>query len=104
MYLYTNKTEIITLEEKLPSEGYEIVKTFVELNGKNWLLYNTKQAEFYKENPEATPEEVFNMEIVVYDAVANMSRKELLDAIKNYINNFVDQQILSGFIWNGMPV
>lgn len=66
MNLYTNKLEIISLEEKLPSEGYEIVKTFQELNGKNWLLYSAKQAEFYNENPEATPEEVYNMALYVY--------------------------------------
>jgi effector-binding domain-containing protein len=31
-YLYTNKTGIVVLEAKFP-DGYEVVKTFAELNG-----------------------------------------------------------------------
>lgn len=66
MYLYTNKIEIIPLEEKLPTEGYEVVNTYDELNGKNWLLYSKEQAEFYEANLTATPEEVYNRKLNVY--------------------------------------
>lgn len=63
---YTNKEIILPLEEKLPTEGYEVVNTYDELNGKNWLLYNKEQADFYEANPTATPEEVYDRKLNVY--------------------------------------
>lgn len=66
MYIYTNKTEIIPLSEKFPETGYEVVKTFEELNGKNWLLFNEDQAAFYEANPNASPEEVYNLKLNVH--------------------------------------
>lgn len=104
MYIYTNKTEIIPLEKKLPTEGYEVVTTFAELNGKNWLLYNKKQAEFYEANPTATPEEVYKMELAIYDPLAGISRENLIFSLKERINTRVNRNILSGFRWKDYPV
>lgn len=98
MYLYTNKTEIIPLGEKLPKEGYEVVTTFTELNGKNWLLYNKEQSEFYEANPTATPEEVYNMRLTVYIP--------LLDELKVNKIAMIEQadKEASVFYVNGMPM
>lgn len=103
MYLYTNKSEIIQLSEKLPEAGYEVVKTFAELNGKNWLLFNKKQTAFYEANPNASAEEVFNMQLTVIEEYVP-SRSEMIGVLKDRINNKVNDQILRGFVWNEMPV
>ena len=87
MYIYTNKTEIIPLEEKLPEVGYDIVDSFEELTGKNWLLYNEEQSLFYEANPNASPEEVYNMVLNIYtpslDELKSQKISEINEADKN---------------------
>lgn len=83
MNIYTNKTEIISLSDKFPETGYEVVKTFEELNGKNWLQYNEEQSLFYEANPGASPEEVYNMALNIYTPS--------LDELKSQILTEIDQ-------------
>lgn len=102
-YLYTNKTEIVPLDNKLPDAGYDIVDNFSDLNGKNWLLYNSKQAAFYNANPGASPEEVYNMQLTIIEEYVP-TRKEMVKLLQGRINERVNTEILSGFVWQEMEV
>lgn len=54
---------------------------------------------------EGTDEEVMNKYLAsIEDPSILMSREELIEALKTRINDRVNNEILSGFVWNDMPV
>jgi len=78
---YTNKLIIADFEQDLSKvEGFEEVKSFEKLNGRNWLKLSKKQSDFYAENPNATIEEVINC------ALTPAPERTLGDAISDKLN------------------
>lgn len=98
MKLYTNGQIIQPSEvDFLELEGYEVVKSYSKLNGSNWFKYNAKQTAFYEENSNATPLEVYNMRIEVYEPTLEDVKKQKIAEIDAY-----DQSdAVNGFVMNG---
>ena len=93
---YTNRQTIADFEQDLSKEdGFEVVKSFDELNGRNWLKLTAKQVTFYDANPTASIEEVINCALTpAPERTLGEAIAEKLEALAAYddsgaVNSFI---------------
>jgi hypothetical protein len=93
---YTNRQIIADFEQELSKkDGFEVVKSFDELSGRNWLKLTAKQVAFYEANPNASIEEVINCQLMpAPERTLEDAKAEKQDALSVYdtseaVNSFI---------------
>lgn len=92
MYTYIKKNIdgfYLELEQKLTPDLYsDLGETYEDFTQNKWVLLSSKQVKFHKENPTASVQEVWNMELKpthVRDLAD--AKREMMDKINSYDNS-----------------
>jgi len=100
--MYIHITNGIWDTNKLP-DSYKVGKTEEEFLSGAYYKMTSAQRKFMEQNFTASPLQILRMKVDVISPYIP-GREELIQAEKIKINQQVEQNILSGFIWGGMPV
>lgn len=95
----------ITLEKELDKSLHNDVGTTYEAYLNNWwVLLNAEQVKFHKDNPNASIEEVINMELKVVPVVDPLisAKNKVLSEIRRYdtsdkVNNFIINDVINAW-------
>lgn len=96
-YVYIKKSiakHFVDFAEPLSAEEYNnLGETWEDYEDNKWVLLSENQVVFYEEHPEATPKEVWDMEIVVPAKTLEEAKQEKVWEIEQYdhsdnVNNF----------------
>lgn len=79
------KSKFLELENKLSDSRIDIGSTYEDYLNNLWVLLSDEQVEFYKNNPNASVKEVWDMELAPAPEITlDEVKRNVIDAIKIY--------------------
>ncbi len=90
----------IELNEELDSTAYNLGSTYEDYENGKWVPLNSQQYDFYKENPNATIKEIWNMTLTKPEVNIAVVKAEKISEIDNYDKS----SNVNGFYLNNVEV
>lgn len=90
----------IELNEELNSTAYNLGSTYEDYENGKWVPLNSQQYDFYKENPNATIKEIWNMTLTKPEVNIAVVKAEKISEIDNYDKS----SNVNGFYLNDVEV